>query len=75
MTNNGYNNGHAANDDYTGFTYELEEPIAVKGFSVTYDRKFNTGNFESLNPAITIWLVFNKRVTRGHQINLRPITH
>ena len=56
MTNNGYNNGHVANDDYTGFTYELEEPIAVKGFSVTYDRKFNTGNFESLNPAITIWV-------------------
>ena len=56
MTNNGHNNGHAANDDYTGFTYELEEPIAVKGFSVTYDRKFNTGNFESLNPAITIWV-------------------
>lgn len=34
-TNNGYNNGRAANDDYTGFTYELEEPIAVKGSSVT----------------------------------------
>ena len=57
MTKNGYNNGHAANDDdYTGFIYELEEPIAVKGFSVTYDRKFNTGNFESLNPAVTIWV-------------------
>lgn len=68
MTTNGYNNGngrsarghaagHAANDeDFTGFTYELEEPITVKGFSVTYDRKFNTGNFESLNPAITIWV-------------------
>lgn len=56
MTNNGYNNGHTANDDFTGFTYELEEPIAIKGFSVTYDRKFNTGNFESLNPAITIWV-------------------
>ena len=57
MTINSYSNGHAANnDDYTGFTYELEEPIAVKGFSVTYDRKFNIGNFESLNPAITIWV-------------------
>ena len=21
------------------------------------------------------WLVFNKRATRGHQINLRPMTH
>ncbi|MBX3058853.1 MAG: hypothetical protein KF770_20500 [Anaerolineae bacterium] len=49
--------GHSADDDdFTGFTYELEEPITVKGFSVTYDRKFNTGNFESLNPAITIWV-------------------
>ena len=56
MTNNDYNNGHAANDDFPSFTYELEEPIAIKGFSVTYDRKFNTGNFESLNPAITIWV-------------------
>lgn len=56
MTNNGYNNGSAANDDFIGFTYELEEPISVKGFSVTYDRKFNTGNFESLNPVITIWV-------------------
>ena len=51
MTINGYFNdngdGPMANDGFTGFTYELEEPIAVKGFSVTYDRKFNTGNFES----------------------------
>ena len=54
MTNNDYNNGHTANDDLTRFTFELEEPIVIKGFSVTYDRKFNTGNFESLNPAITI---------------------
>lgn len=52
-----YSAGHSADDDdFTGFTYELEEPITVKGFSVTYDRKFNTGNFESLNPAITIWV-------------------
>jgi hypothetical protein len=60
-------NGHATNgrsatghvsgdDDFTGFTHELEEPITIKGFSATYDRKFNTGNFESLNPAITIWV-------------------
>lgn len=72
MTTNGYSNGNgrlasgqtaghsaghsADDDDFTGFTYELEEPITVKGFSVTYDRKFNTGNFESLNPAITIWV-------------------
>lgn len=34
----------------------LEEPVQIKGFAVTYDRKFNLGNFESLNPAITIWV-------------------
>ena len=60
MTNNGNNNGNGhgatASDDFNGFPYELEEPITVKGFSVTYDRKFNTGNFESLNPAVTIWV-------------------
>jgi len=63
MTINGYSNDNgdapAASDGFTGFTYELEEPITVKGFSVTYDRKFNTGNFESLNPAITIWVKAN----------------
>ncbi len=57
--NNGNGHGPTANDDFTGFTYELEEPITVKGFSVTYDRKFNIGNFESLNPAITIWVRSN----------------
>lgn len=60
MTTNGNNNGNGhgatASDDFNGFPYELEEPITVKGFSVTYDRKFNIGNFESLNPAITIWV-------------------
>lgn len=33
-----------------------EESVTVRGFAVTYDRKFNLGNFESLNPAITIWV-------------------
>ncbi|HRQ42358.1 MAG TPA: hypothetical protein PLD25_30955 [Chloroflexota bacterium] len=54
--NNGNGHGVTANNDFTGFTYELAEPITLTGFSVTYDRKFNTGNFESLNPAITIWV-------------------
>ena len=56
MTNNYFNNDHATNDDLTSSPYELEEPIVIKGFSATYDRKFNLGNFESLNPAITIWV-------------------
>ncbi|MGH2538062.1 MAG: hypothetical protein ACRDHL_11760 [Candidatus Promineifilaceae bacterium] len=34
----------------------FEEPVNIKGFSATYDRKFNLGNFESLNPAITVWV-------------------
>ena len=72
MTINGYYNdngdGPTANDDFTGFTYELEEPITIKGFSVTYDRKFNTGNFESLNPAITIWVKGN--VPEGEALDL-----
>lgn len=72
MTNKGNNNGNGhgstTNDDFTGFTYELEEPITVKGFSVTYDRKFNIGNFESLNPAITIWVKSN--VPEGEAFDL-----
>lgn len=36
--------------------HALEEPIAIKGFSATYDRKFNLGNFESLNPSMTVWV-------------------
>lgn len=60
MTNNGHSNRRSANrDEFSGFTYELEEPIAYKGFSVTYDRKFNAGNFESLAPSITIWVKTN----------------
>jgi hypothetical protein len=36
--------------------HAFEEPVTIKGFSATYDRKFNLGNFESLNPAMTIWV-------------------
>ena len=64
MTINGYNNGKghgpiAHDDNFTGFSHELEEPITYKGFAVTYDRKFNLGNFESLAPSITIWVKTN----------------
>lgn len=34
----------------------LDEPVTLKGFAATYDRKFNLGRFESLNPAITVWV-------------------
>jgi hypothetical protein len=59
MTTNPYANGNGhlyEADNHNGFTHQLEEPVQIKGFSVTYDRKFNLGNFESLNPAITIWV-------------------
>ena len=56
MANNGYSHGHSASDEIPGLAFELEEPIMLKGFAVTYDRKFNLGNFESLNPSITIWV-------------------
>ena len=64
MTNNGYSNGQghgptAHDDNFTGIHYELEEPITVKGFAVTYDRKFNLGNFETLAPSMTIWVKTN----------------
>jgi hypothetical protein len=36
--------------------YEPEEPVQIKALAVTYERKFNLGNFESLQPAMTIWV-------------------
>ncbi|MFQ5418982.1 MAG: hypothetical protein ACE5FD_02750 [Anaerolineae bacterium] len=66
MNNNGFSNGDGRHNDL--FPYELEEPIHIKGFSVTYDRKFNVGNFESLAPSITIWVKTN--VTEGETFDL-----
>lgn len=43
-------------DIHHGFVHPLEEPVQIKGFAVTYDRKFNLGNFESLNSAIHVWV-------------------
>ncbi|MCP4427725.1 MAG: hypothetical protein GY803_24845, partial [Chloroflexi bacterium] len=34
----------------------IEEPVHIKGFKVTYDRKFNLGDFESLHAEISIWV-------------------
>ena len=61
MNKNGQSNGNGSGpvsltEELTGFTFEMEEPVLLRGFAVTYDRKFNLGNFESLNPAITIWV-------------------
>ena len=55
-------------DIHNGLAHQLEEPVQLKGFSVTYDRKFNLGNFESLAPAITIWV--KTRVPEGAAFDL-----
>ena len=69
MNQQPYINGNLAGAElHTGFLPELEEAIHIKGFSVTYDRKFNLGNFESLNPAITIWVKTN--VSEGEAFDL-----
>ena len=61
MNDHGFVNGNghgrqAGEAEFPGNRLELEEPVTIRGFAVTYDRKFNTGNCESLNPAITIWV-------------------
>ena len=66
MTINDFTNGNGRHNDL--FAYELDEPIYIKGFSVTYDRKFNLGNFESLAPSITIWVKTN--VAEGEKFDL-----
>ena len=43
-------------DDDFSFTHELEEPVTAKGFAVTYDRKFNLGDGESLHAVAVIWV-------------------
>jgi hypothetical protein len=71
MTNSPYSNGNGhldEEDNHNGFVHQLEEPVQIKGFSVTYDRKFNCGNFETLNPAITIWV--KSRVPEGAAFDL-----
>ena len=71
MSANFYTNGNGHADDAEmgdGFIHHLEEPVQMKGFSVTYDRKFNLGNFETLAPAITIWV--KSRVPEGAAFDL-----
>ena len=71
MNNNGFSNGNGNGrhgDTFANFIYELDEPIHIKGFSVTYDRKFNLGNFESLAPSIAIWVKTN--VAEGESFDL-----
>lgn len=60
MTTNGPNphlgHDYHAHDPFPASPYAQGEPIAIQGFSVTYDRTFSLGDFESLNAAITIHL-------------------
>ena len=44
------------------------EPVHIKGFKVTYDRKFNLGNFESLQAEISIWV--KTRIPENAPFNL-----
>ena len=44
------------------------EPVHIKGFKVTYDRKFNLGNFESLQAEISIWV--KTRITENAPFDL-----
>ena len=53
--------------------HPIEEPVTIKGFSATYDRKFNLGNFESLTPAITVWVKTD--VAEGAAFDLHDSKH
>lgn len=55
-------------DDDFSFTHELEEPVTAKGFAVTYDRKFNLGDGESLHAVAVIWV--KTRVPEGVAFDL-----
>jgi hypothetical protein len=56
-------------DDGNGRSpYDLEEPVQIKALEVTYERKFNLGNFESLHAGVTIWA--RTRVPEGHSFDL-----
>lgn len=71
MSNTSYqslNDQFTEAEPFTAPFHHLEEPVQIKGFSVTYDRKFNLGNFESLNPAVTIWV--KSRVPEGVAFDL-----
>jgi hypothetical protein len=53
-------NGHLTEaESFAEAAHVMEEPINIKGFSATYDRKFNLGRFESLSPAMTVWVRTN----------------
>jgi hypothetical protein len=74
MSTSGDNNGKGAdssihNADYAGLTDELEELVTIKGFAVTYDRTFNLGNHEFLNPAVTIWVKSNILEGEGFELH------
>jgi hypothetical protein len=51
--------------------YGPEEPVQIKALEVTYDRKFNLGNFESLHAGVTIWA--RSRVPDGQSFDLHDV--
>jgi hypothetical protein len=48
--------------------YGPQEPVQIKALEVSYERKFNLGNFESLQVTITIWA--RTRVAEGETFDL-----
>jgi hypothetical protein len=51
--------------------YGPEEPVQIKALEVTYDRKFNLGNFESLHAGVTLWA--RSRVPDGQSFDLHDV--
>jgi hypothetical protein len=51
--------------------YGPKEPVQIKALEVTYDRKFNLGNFESLHAGVTIWA--RSRVPDGQSFDLHDV--
>ncbi|MCI0581127.1 MAG: hypothetical protein L0332_13600, partial [Chloroflexi bacterium] len=50
---------------------ETAEAVQMKALEVGYDRKFNLGNFESLQAAITIWV--RLRLPEGQPCDLHDV--
>ena len=53
--------------------HALENSVTIKGFSATYERKFNLGNYESLNPAIMVWV--KTAIAEGEAFDLHDCKH
>jgi hypothetical protein len=57
--------------DEPAAAYGPKEPVQIKALEVTYDRKFNQGNFESLHVSMTVWA--RSRVPDGQSFDLHDV--